>query len=231
MKIRKAVGALLLTLFLLLVFALTWAVSEKILSAGIGGGQAKEYFASFGKAGWLVALGLQILQILVAFIPGELVETGMGYAFGALWGTLLCYTGLAIGQTLVFVLIRTYGVRALHFFVPEKKREKWMLFREQKHLKQAIFLLFLLPGTPKDLFCYLVPLSRVRLSEFLCISLIARLPSVVSSTVGGSLLSEGNYRYAAILYAASGLLALVGMRIYNLLLKKKEAHHALTKSF
>ena len=56
----------------------------------------RDYIQSFGAAGWLVLLGLQILQVFVAMIPGEVLETGAGYAFGPLWGTVICYVWLIL---------------------------------------------------------------------------------------------------------------------------------------
>lgn len=228
---RKIIGIVILIGLIAFLGYLTWVITAKIIEIGSAPEDVKEFIASFGYAGWLVALGLQFLQILVAFIPGELIETGMGYAFGAWLGTALCYAGLALGQTTVFLIIRKFGVRALGYFVSLEKLDRFVFLKNEKRLKQVIFILFIIPGTPKDLFTYLAPLSPIGLSEFLVISLIARFPSIVSSTIGGNLLSEGNYLYAAILYAVTGVLSLIGMWVYNAILKKKEEHHAIKKSF
>ena len=85
-----------------------------------------------------------------------------------------------------------------------------------------IFLLFFIPGTPKDLLTYFVGLTDIRLQTFLILSMVARIPSVVSSTFGGHLLGEERYLGAVILYGITGLLSLLGMVGYQRYLKKKE---------
>ncbi|MCI8590033.1 MAG: TVP38/TMEM64 family protein [Clostridiales bacterium] len=230
-KKRKIIGLFILIALLIGVGALTWVITKRIVEIGSAPEDMQEFIASFGYAGWLVALGIQVLQILVAFIPGELVESGMGYAFGAWLGTALCYAGILIGQTLVFIIIRKFGVRAIGYFVSLDKLDRFSFMHNEKRLKQIIFILFIIPGTPKDLLTYLAPLTSIKLSEFLTISLIARFPSVVSSTIGGNLISNGEYVYAAILYAVTGIVSLIGMKVYNVILNKKEKHHANTKSF
>ena len=81
--------------------------------------------------------------------------------------------------------------------------------------------MFLIPGTPKDLLTYIVPLTRMKLSEFLCITLIARIPSVVSSTAGGALFGNGNYISGIILLLITGLISVGGICLYNFIMKKR----------
>ncbi len=219
-KKRKITGFFALALLLVLCLAVTWEVSAKILEIGGDPDGVKLFVRSFGLAGWLVALGLQFLQIVVAFIPGELIETGMGYAFGAWVGTLLCYVGLALGELTVFAIIRLFGKRAVEYFVPIEKLDKFKNINDDK-LKKTIFILFLIPGTPKDLLTYFAPLTNISLSEFMPLSLIARFPSIVSSTIGGNLLGEGKYFHAALLYAATGILSIAGLKIYDMILLGK----------
>ena len=77
----------------------------------------REYIQSFGPAGWLVLLALQFLQVFIALIPGEILETGAGYAFGPLWGTVICYVGVGLASALVFWLVRRFGVKMVDVFV------------------------------------------------------------------------------------------------------------------
>lgn len=229
-KCKKIVGAVVILAVLVFFGAITWFVSLKLMEIGRAPEDVQEFFSSFGYVGWLVALGLQILQIFVAFIPGELIETGMGYAFGPLRGTLLCYAGLAIGQGLIFAIIRRFGVRAFEYFTSPDALDRFSFLKNETKLKKLIFVLFIIPGTPKDLLTYLAPLTRIKFSEFMIISLIARFPSIVSSTIGGNLLAQGEYISAAVLYGVTGALSLLGMYVYNKVLKKKEEHNALRKS-
>ena len=81
----------------------------------------REYIRSFGVLGWLVLLGLQFLQVFIALIPGELLETAAGYAFGPLLGTAICYVGIAVASALVFLLVRKFGVRLVEVFISREK--------------------------------------------------------------------------------------------------------------
>ena len=182
----------------------------------------RDYIRSFGPAGWLVLLGLQFLQVFIALIPGELLETGAGYAFGPLWGTVICYVGVALAAALVVLLTRRFGVKLVEVFISREKINQLSFLRTERKRNTLVFLLFLIPGTPKDLLTYFVGLTDMKLGTFLLISLIARLPSVLSSTAGGHLLGEGNYVGAVWLYGITGVVSIIGLVVYNAVMRKKQ---------
>lgn len=182
----------------------------------------RDYIRSFGPAGWLVLLGLQFLQVFIALIPGELLETGAGYAFGPIWGTVLCYVGVALATVAVFLLTRRFGVKLVEVFISREKINRLSFLRTERKRNTLVFVLFLIPGTPKDLLTYFVGLTDMKLGSFLLISLIARLPSVLSSTAGGHLLGEGNLVGALWLYGITGLVSVAGLLIYNAILRRKQ---------
>lgn len=182
----------------------------------------RDYIRSFGPAGWLVLLGLQFLQVFIALIPGELLETGAGYAFGPVWGTLICYAGVAMASSLVFLLTRRFGVKLVEVFISREKINQLSFLRTERKRNTLVFVLFLIPGTPKDLLTYFVGLTDMKLGSFLLISLLARLPSVLSSTAGGHLLGEGNYVGALWLYGITGAVSVAGLLIYNAIMRRKQ---------
>ena len=181
----------------------------------------REYIQSFGALGWLVLLGLQILQVFIALIPGELLESAAGFAFGPWLGTAVCYAGLVIGSSMVFLLTRKFGVRLVEVFISRGKINQLRFINTETKRNGLIFLLFFIPGTPKDLFTYFVGLTDMKLGTFLAISLIARIPSVLSSTFGGHLLGEGRYWGAILLYGITAAISLAGMLIYRRILRRK----------
>lgn len=182
----------------------------------------RDYIRSFGPAGWLVLLGLQFLQVFIALIPGELLETGAGYAFGPVWGTLICYAGVAMASSLVFLLTRRFGVKLVEVFISREKINQLSFLRTERKRNTLVFVLFLIPGTPKDLLTYFVGLTDMKLGSFLLISLLARLPSVLSSTAGGHLLGEENYVGALWLYGITGAVSVAGLLIYNAIMRRKQ---------
>lgn len=171
---------------------------------------------SRGAAAPLLFIGMVVLQVIVAVIPGEPLEIAAGYAFGALEGTLLCLTGTFIGGMIVFLLVRRFGTRAIEIFIPlDDLRSLRFLQKSERRLHFWVFFIFFLPGTPKDLMCYFVGLTRLPLKSWIVISLVARLPSLITSTVGGNALGTERYLFAALVFCATLLISALGVYIYR----------------
>ena len=173
-----------------------------------------------GFIGRLAFLGMVILQVFVAVIPGEPVEIAAGYAFGAVEGTLLCIIGMTIGSMLVFWFVRTFGIRAVEVFFPREKLNSLKFLQNKKRLTLWIAIIFFIPGTPKDLLCYFVGLTNIRPLHWLLISVFARIPSIVTSTVGGDALGLGNYKTAIIAFSIALAICGAGLLIYRRISRK-----------
>lgn len=216
---RKLLAGMSLGIVILLALLLTIFVWNWLHSFSQDG--FREYIRSFGAAAWLVMLGLQILQVFIALIPGELVESAAGFAFGPWLGTAICYGGICIASVMIFSLTRRYGVKLTEVFVSREKINRLRFLNTEQKRDMLIFLLFFIPGTPKDLLTYFAGLTDIKLSTFLLLSMVARIPSVISSTFGGHLLGEERYWGAVILYGITGLVSLAGLAGYNRYLKMK----------
>ncbi len=212
---RRLLAIISLAVVLALTAWLTFFFVQKFSVFGNDPEKFKAFIEGYGWKGWLVALGIQVLQIVISLIPGEVVEVGMGYAFGWLGGTALCLLGVGLASAVVFLLVRRWGIRMVELFISREKINQLRFFNSEQRLKRTVFLLFFIPGTPKDLFTYFIGLTRIRLHEFLIITLIARIPSVVSSTIGGNLIQGQSYGSAIILFAITGAVSLIGILIYN----------------
>ncbi len=217
---RKWLTIISIAVVVLLVALLTAFIWNWLASFSQEDFQA--YIQSFGALGWLVLLALQFLQVFIALIPGELLETAAGFAFGPILGTVLCYVGVALASTVIFLLTRRFGVKLVSIFVDPEKINQLRFLNTQRKRNNLIFLLFFIPGTPKDLLTYFVGLTDIRLGTFLSISLIARIPSVLSSTFGGYLLGEQNYWGAVWLYGITGIVSLLGLYTYNRILRRHD---------
>ena len=165
-------------------------------------------------------VGMTVFQVIIAFVPGEPLEIGAGYAFGAFWGTLLCIIGITLGSLIVFWLVRTLGVRLLEVFFTYEKIKSLKFLQNEKRLALITFFLFFLPGTPKDLLTYFVGLTKIDFKGFLFIVAVARIPSVITSTIGGSLLGSEKYILAIIAFSVTLLISVIGWVIYNKISKK-----------
>lgn len=177
---------------------------------------------SHGVLGRLTFLGMTILQVVIAMIPGEPMELVAGYAFGSIEGTILCMLGATIGGTIVFFLVRKWGTKAVLVFFPQEKIDSLKFLQSSRKRDTWIFILFLIPGTPKDLLNYFVGLTDMKYSKWLIISLVARIPSIVTSTIGGDALGMKNYTFAIIVFGVTFAISGIGLLIYNMICKKNE---------
>ena len=167
-------------------------------------------------------LGMLVLQIVVAVIPGEPLEIAAGYAFGAVEGTLLCLSGAVLGRVAVFLLVRKLGARAVDVFFPLDKLNELKFLQNKRRLTLWVFFLFFLPGTPKDVLCYVVGLTDLPLRSWLIISAIAPLPSIVTSTIGGDALGMGDYGFALLVFVITVVISGLGLLAYHLICRTKE---------
>lgn len=209
-------------IFLAVMGLVTWFVGRPLISFAKEPEKFREWVNGFGVWGKLIFVGLIVLQIIVAFIPGEPFEIVAGYAFGTFWGTLLCVVGEVIGSVLVFLFVRKCGVRAIEVFFPREKIDSLRFMRDEKKVETFAFIAFLIPGTPKDILSYCAGITHMKLSTWVFISTVARFPSVVTSTVGGDALGTSNYWFAAAVFAITLVISLVGLLFYKKICNRHE---------
>lgn len=173
------------------------------------------FINGFGAWSFLIMLFMQIAQVIVALIPGEVVEFLVGTLYGWFGGLIFCLFGVAVGQALIFSAVRFFGKNFVENIAGSKAMGKLKFLKNEKKLKIIIFLLFFIPGTPKDLLTYVVPLTSISLRDFLIITLFARIPSIVSSTFAGSAFVNNDFKTTLITYAIILIISVIGMIAYN----------------
>ncbi len=162
-----------------------------------------------GIRGALVCIGVQFLQVVIFVIPGEITQFASGYVFGAWHGFLYSVIGIMLGSAFNFYFARVVGRPALERLVGRSSMKKADDLLNGAKGKSAIFLLFLIPGTPKDAMCSGAGFCGMGLVEFVVISGLARSPAMLSSILLGSQASRHDYRamfFTALL--AGGAIAL-----------------------
>ena len=183
-----------------------------------------------GFIGLLMLFGLQLAQVFLFILPGEPIEILAGMCYGG-WGGLLFITiSVAIITTGIFFLVRKLGRKFVYDFCDEekvKKIENSKLFKNPKKIEWIMIILFMIPGTPKDLLVYIAGLLPVKPLRFILISTFARLPSVVSSTFAGNTLMKGDWQSSLVIYAITFLLVGVVVFIVNKFDKSKVTEEAL----
>ena len=219
---KKWIGAAILLLLALFCGLITWFIGRPMVKLASRPEAFRALVKSHGMWGRAIFVGMMIFQVIIAFVPGEPLEIGAGYAFGAIEGTILCMIGTVVGSMLVFLLVKRFGIRLVEIFFDLEKVRNLKFLHNAKKLNVIVFFAFFLPGTPKDLLTYAVGLTEMDLKTFLLITSIARLPSVITSTVGGNALGGQRYWFAIIVFGATLLLSGLGLWIYQKHVNKKK---------
>lgn len=196
---------------LVVVTILLWPFVKKLADPAYRV-QFQQWVASLGLWGWLVLLGIQILQIVIAFIPGGPVEIVAGALYGTFGGLLICLVGCLIASALVFSLTRRFGTPLLYRLFGKEKVDGFTFLQDSKRIESVTFILFLIPGTPKDMLTYVAGISSIHMSSFLVISMLARIPAMVLSLMVGSTVSDGNWQMAIGIFALTAVIGLVGIK-------------------
>ena len=151
---------------------------------------------------------LVVAQIVVAVLPGEPVELAAGYLFGFWEGTAVCLAGGLVGTLAVTALVRALGMRAVRAFFSAEQLEGVSWLRDSARFELLMLVVFLIPGTPKDVLTYVAGLTSCRWWRIAAIATVGRIPSVVTSTLAAGFASRGDWVAAGATLAAT--LALVG---------------------
>ena len=200
------------------------------LSTPEGQIEFKNQVSSMGILGYLALFGLQFAQIFLIIIPGEPIEVLAGMCYGGIGGTIFITVSVFIISTLIFFTVRKLGRKFVYSFCSKEKIEKIensKLFKNEKKIEWIMLILFLIPGTPKDLLVYIGGLLQLKPLKFILISTFARLPSVVSSTFAGSSIAGGNWKFSIIIYAVTFVLVGLFVFIANKFDKDKTAEEAM----
>lgn len=221
---KKYKKQIYVSIILLLVLAFSVAVyflAGKPLIEFISEPSAfKAWVGEHGFFAYIAFVLTTVFQIIIAFIPGEPFELAAGYAFGGFIGTLLCVIASVIGCTIVFGLTRKFGMPLVELFFGKEKIDKLKFLKNSKKRNIVIFLLFFIPGTPKDIITYFVGLTDIKLWQWLLICSVAKLPSIVTSTVSGGAFGQQKYVTAIVFLGVTAIISAVGVLIYNKVIAK-----------
>ncbi len=224
-KQKKWIAASGVLLFLILSVIICWFVGRPMVRFAKNPDLFRSWVDSYGAWSGLLYVGMVFLQVLVAVIPGEPLEICGGYAFGALEGTILCMAGAMLGSVVVFAFVRRWGREVVDIFFPNEKLTKLHFLQSSPQRDFLFFLIFALPGTPKDLLCYFSGLTDLSWKKWMIICSLGRLPSILTSTIGGNALGMQNYSHAMIVFAVTLCVSVLGLLIYQRLV----AHHEKKK--
>jgi uncharacterized membrane protein YdjX (TVP38/TMEM64 family) len=226
MKKTIGVSAVLLVFFCLALYVLIYHCD--IYLAFLDRKRLSDFVKSFGKLAPLIFIALQVFQVLFAPIPGEVTGFLGGFLYGNFFGTVYSTIGLGIGSWLAFILARWAGQPLVERIVSPKVLQRFDYLMAHQGTWIA-FLLFLIPGFPKDYLCYILGLGHMSLKTFLVISSVGRLLGTIMLTLQGSLVREKNYVVLGIVIGVSLLLVLIAYllreKIEAYLSRRHRKHH------
>src|SRR2546422_3860782 len=167
-----------------------------------------------GPTGALLCIAVEFLQVVIAVIPGEVTSIAAGYVFGAWRGFLYSAIGVTLGSAFNFWFARVVGRPTLERLIGRDRLAKIDRALVSAKSRSAMFLLFLLPGLPKDILCYAAGFSRMSILEFVVLSGLARSPALLASVLIGAGVSRGDYR-SVLAIALLAVLAIGGYYWYQ----------------
>jgi len=220
---KRTNGAVLFSVILraavLLLFlsAATWWVIRysghmwRILTDVAEEDKLQQWVVSWGVWGPVVFLGIQMLQIVVFVIPGEVVQAAAGYIFGLWGGVAYCLVGAGMGSALAFLLAQWLGRPLVRYLLGTERFDRMEDVLNRRKGIISLFLLFLIPGVPKDVLCYVAGLTPMHAGRFLVVSTLARLPGIWMSVYIGREMAEKSYIEMAIVLGLAGLGLVLGL--------------------
>ena len=194
---------------------LCWEYLPGLLAWLADASAVRAFVADHAFASRLTMLGINIAQVLLAFLPGEPVELASGYAFGFWEGTALCLVASGLATSAIYWATRRWGWKLVGLFFDRSLFDRFSWLKSAKRLELIMLIVFLIPGTPKDFLTYFAGLTNMRFLPVVLIATFGRIPSIVTSTITASAVGSGNWPLVACTLVVSALLLAVGGLMYR----------------
>ena len=217
---KKSKASLFLSVISAVFLALTvlgiWLMREYLADPDL----VRERIGEHYFLGALALVLISAAQVVVALVPGEVVEIAAGYVFGSWIGSFLCLVGIVLGSSTTILLVRRFGARFVYAIYPKEKIDALPIINDPAKRNLLTFILFVIPGTPKDLFTYAIGLTDMSIPLYIALTTVARFPSVILSTVSGNAVGDENYTKAILFAVITAAVSGIGLLIYNMLSKR-----------
>ena len=217
---KKSKASLFLSVISAVFLALTvlgiWLMREYLADPDL----VRERIGEHYFLGALALVLISAAQVVVALVPGEVVEIAAGYVFGSWIGSFLCLVGIVLGSSTTILLVRRFGARFVYAFYPKEKIDALPIINDPAKRNLLTFILFGIPGTPKDLFTYAIGLTDMSIPLYIALTTVARFPSVILSTVSGNAVGDENYTNAILFAVITAAVSGIGLLIYNIINKR-----------
>lgn len=228
----EKIRLVILAVFIFIMLAVTVAAFPYIRQLTTAEGREKLLLKieSFGSLKYLVYVIAQIFQIIFAFIPGEPFEIIAGVMFGFWGGSGMCLFAMLLGTISVYYIVKLLGKPFVSIIMSEDKLSRFKFLQDNRRFELLVFILFLIPGTPKDALTYFAPFTTLKPSRFFLLSTVARIPSVVSSVIVGATLNDGNIALSIAILALTAAIGVAGIWYNNKFMAKLEESERIKKA-
>ena len=210
-RARRVLALLAYPLLFAAMAALILLFREQLWAVATAPDELRAWVRGFGVVAPLVFIGVQVMQVVIFIIPGEVPQIASGYLFGIAGGLVLTSVGIAIGSGVAFLASRLLGTEFLGAILAREKLDRMRRVAASPRATATFFLFFLIPGIPKDILCYVAGLSRMRFVVFIAISTCGRLPGIVGSVVMGDAAAGERWLFAGVVLAVAVALFGVGV--------------------
>lgn len=160
--------------------------------------EVREYLQSWGPWAPIAFIGIQAAQVVAAPLPGEITGAVGGFLFGTFPTLVYSTIGLTLGSIVAFLAARLVGLPLIKLVATEAQLEKFHFVTEPRG-EIVTFILFVIPGFPKDLLCYLLGLSPMKFLTFVVVCGLGRIPGTLMLSFTGEAIFKEDWRFLQIL--------------------------------
>lgn len=215
-KRKKQIAIIIIGVIVVIAMIICYCLfGKKLLAFFEDTDKFKAWLDSFGTTGKIIFVAIRALQTVVKFIPAEPLEIGSGYAYGTFGGLFYCMLGTFLGSVAIIALTKIFGVKIVNVFVSQEQINSLRFLQNKSKLTTTLFIIYLIPGTPKDIITYLMGVTDYNMVKFMLITTFARIPSIITSTICGSALEKKSYALSIGVFVGTAILGLIGIMIYN----------------
>ena len=193
----------LLALIVIIIPLCIWLTNKELFMQFDSVDAVAEYIRGYKGKSVLIYLGLQMLQVIIAFLPGEIFNMASGYVFGVTKGLCFSFLGCLLGTMVSFTLARLLGRDFIRIFISEEKLVKYSDYLNSDRARLICFIIYLLPGIPKDVVSYIGGVTEMKMLSFMVLSMIGRIPGMTGCVLIGASLDNDNYKIAIIIAIAA----------------------------
>lgn len=185
---------------------------------------------------FLYIIAVQIIQVVICIIPGQPIQIASSYMYGVLIGFILSIIGVAIGTALTYYIAKVLGKDAMHLLFGQERVQQYHSKLNSRKSLLIVFIIYLIPGLPKDLVSYVAGISEIDFKQYLIVSTIGRSPGILGSLIMGAFIGKGQYLALGIFAAVVIVILIVCYLLRNKIFalidhledemnKKKEKRH------